>query len=168
MLAQHHISLASRALAIMMVCAVFLYLINNYLVYWQGLPGTFNLLSYYQFMGLEPLDSELKDNQITQAWVQLTIYLCILLAGIAYVLKTNTRTLLQDSQRYARLSAYIIRLSFWSVVLIGTIDMLISFLRVEDMLEFFTGEWLGQQLGRPIFRGTFVHYPLSLLYNLLY
>lgn len=160
MLAPHHIVLISRALANMMICTVFLYLFNNYLVYWQDLPGTYNLLSHYEFLGLERLNNNLDNDQLIQGWIQLVLYLGVLFAGIGYALKTRSRTLLQDSIRYARLSAYIIRLSFWSVVLIGFIDMLISFLRIEDMLEFWVGEWLKQQLGRPIFRGTYVHYPL--------
>ena len=41
--------------------------------------------------------------------------------------------------------------------------MIISFLRVEDFLEFWVGEELTNQLGRPIFRGTYVHYPLIIL-----
>ena len=35
-----------------------------------------------------------------------------------------------------------------------------SFLRVENFLNFWVGEHLERQLGRPIFRGTYVHYPL--------
>ena len=31
---------------------------------------------------------------------------------------------------------------------------------MEGFLEVFAGEWLTQQLGRPIFRGSYVHYPL--------
>lgn len=160
MLSPHRIALISRALANMMICGVFLYLFNNYLVYWQNLPGPYNLLSHYEFLGLEALTSELDDNQLTLGWIQLVSYLLILLLSIGHTIKTGTRTLQQDAQRYARLSAYIIRLSFWSVILIGVIDMLISFLRVENMLEFWVGEWLKQQLGRPIFRGTYIHYPL--------
>lgn len=38
--------------------------------------------------------------------------------------------------------------------------MLISFLRVEEFLASFVGEDLTTQLGRSIFRGTYVHYPL--------
>ncbi|MEE8366166.1 MAG: TRAP transporter small permease subunit [Gammaproteobacteria bacterium] len=161
--APHHIALIGRALANMMICGVFLYLFNNYLVYWQDLPGPYNLLSHYEFLGLESLNPDLNDGQLTQGWIQLFVYLGILIMSAGYAFKTGTRTLLQDSQRYARLSAYVIRLSFWSVVLIGAIDMLISLLRVEDMLEFWVGEWLKQQLGRPIFRGTYIHYPLIII-----
>jgi len=160
MLAGRQIALISRGLAYMMVSALFLYLINNYLVYWQDLPGTFNLMSHYGIAGLERLNPPLGDAQITQGWIQFVIYLSILLLSFAYALKTNTRSLLQDSIRFSGLAAYIIRLSFWSVLLIGFVDMVISFLRVENFLQFWVGEYLEQQLGRPIFRGTYVHYPL--------
>ncbi|MCZ6488746.1 MAG: TRAP transporter small permease subunit [Gammaproteobacteria bacterium] len=147
----------------MIVSAVFLYLINNYLVYWQNWPGTWNLLSHYGFLGLEKLDPALSDELLTQGWLQFTIYLGILILSFLYAVKTRARTLLQDSIRFAGLAAYIIRVSFWSVLLIGFADMIISFLRVEDLLEFWVGEHLKQQLGRPIFRGTWVHYPLIIL-----
>jgi TRAP-type mannitol/chloroaromatic compound transport system permease small subunit len=82
------------------------------------------------------------------------------LLSFAYALKTRARSLLQDSIRLSALTAYIIRLSFWSVLLVGFVDMVISFLRVENFLNFWVGEHLERQLGRPIFRGTYVHYPL--------
>ena len=143
-----------------MVSALFLYLINNYLVYWQNMPGTFGLMSHYGFAGLDILDPPLSAEQISQGWTQIVIYLSILLLSFAYTFKTRRRSLLQDSVRFASLAAYIIRLSFWSVLLIGFTDVIISLLRVEDLLEFWVGEYLGKQLGRPIFRGTYVHYPL--------
>jgi TRAP-type mannitol/chloroaromatic compound transport system permease small subunit len=146
-----------------MVIALLLYLINNYLVYWQGLPGPFNLMSHYQFAGLEPPYKPLDNNQLNQGWIQLIAYLATLILGLFYVLKTNNRTLYDEAYRFSTLTAYIIRMSFWSVVLVGFIDMLISFLRVEDLLEPLVGTELTIQLGRPIFRGSYVHYPLILL-----
>ena len=144
-----------------MVSAVFLYLLNNYLVYWQELPGSYALVSHYGWFGIEA--SELTDEQVRQGWIQVIGYLAVLLASLLYVFKTKTRTLLQESLRFAGISAYIVRMAFWSVTLIGAVDMLISFLRVENLLEPVVGEWLTQQLGRPIFRGTFVHYPLIIV-----
>jgi len=161
MLANHQIALISRGLAYTMVSAVFLYLINNYLVYWQNLPGTWNLMSHYEFLGLGKLT--LSDEQLTRGWFQFTVYLGILILSFLYALKTSTRTLLQDSARFAVLAAYIIRISFWSVLLVGFADMVISFLRIENLLGFVVSENLEQQLGRPIFRGTWVHYPLIIL-----
>ena len=39
-------------------------------------------------------------------------------------------------------------------------DMVISFLRVEGFLTSLLGESLSTQLGRAIYRGTYIHYPL--------
>jgi TRAP-type mannitol/chloroaromatic compound transport system permease small subunit len=84
----------------------------------------------------------------------------VLLGSLVYAYKTQSRTLEQESIRFATLSAFIVRFAFWAVLLVGFADMIISFLRVENILEQLVGEWLTQQLGRPIFRGTYVHYPL--------
>ena len=157
------LTIVSRCFAYSMGIALLLYLVNNYLVYWQGLPGPFNLLSHYQLIGLEALDRPLDSDQLKQGWIQFCSYLLIFGFGILYVCRTTDRTLHEDSCRFAALSAYIIRMSFWSVVLVGSIDMLISFLRVEDLLEAVVGKDLTIQLGRPIFRGSYVHYPLILL-----
>ncbi|MCP4979477.1 MAG: permease, partial [Gammaproteobacteria bacterium] len=158
---EKHLPSLIRCFAYIMVCAVFLYLINNYLVYWQEMPGTYNLLAHYGWLGLE--GDSLADEQIGKGWSQLIVYLLVLLTSVVYVLKTGSRTLEQDSIRFARISAYIVRFAFWSITLVGFVDMTISFLRVENMLGHITGEWLTQQLGRPIFRGTYVHYPLIVI-----
>jgi TRAP-type mannitol/chloroaromatic compound transport system permease small subunit len=150
--------LAMRIVAYLMVSAVFLYLINNYLVFWQEMPGSYNLLLHYGWFGVE--SEALESGQVTLGWIQVGVYLAIFAGMVVYVLKTQHRSLQQDSIRFAKLSAYIIRFAFWAVTLVGSIDMLISFLRVEGLLESLVGEWLTQQLGRPIFRGTYVHYPL--------
>jgi len=149
--------LAARAFAYLMISGVFLYLINNYLVYWQDMPGPYNLFLHYGWFGLE---GDRIDDQLTSAWAQFAFYLGVLAASVLYVLRTRSRSLQLDSARFARLVAYIIRFAFWGVTLIGAIDMLISFLRVEGLLASDVGEVLTQQLGRPIFRGTYVHYPL--------
>ncbi|MDH3218972.1 MAG: TRAP transporter small permease subunit [Gammaproteobacteria bacterium] len=155
--------LIGRGFGYLMLSTVFLYLINNYLVYWQDMPGPFLLFSHYEWFGFEALSSQLDDNQVVQGWSQFTVYLLVLLASVGYVVKTGTRTLEQESIRFAVLSAYIVRFSFWSVLLIGLTDMLISLLRVENILEHIASESLTQELGRPIFRGTYVHYPLVFL-----
>ena len=152
------IALVSRALAYAMVTAVFLYLINNYLVYWQDLPGTFALVLHYGWFGFDV--DELDAARVGLGWTQLIAYLVILAGSCVYAWKTSQRTLEQDSLRFAVLSAFIVRVAFWAVLLVGFVDMIISFLRVENLLEPLVGEWLNQQLGRPIFRGTWVHYPL--------
>ncbi len=149
--------LIARAFAYLMVSAVFLYLLNNYLVFWQGLPGTYALFQHYGWFGLEANELE---SGVSLGWAQLVFYLLVLAGSIAYALKSSERSLEDDSIRFADLSAYIVRFAFWAVLLVGLVDMIISFLRVENLLEHLVGDWLTQQLGRSIFRGTYVHYPL--------
>lgn len=158
-----NISLIFRSFAYMMVIGIFLYLVNNYLVFWQELPGIYSLFSHYGYFGLEQPNTPLTDSQTTQGWIQLSAYVAILLVSIIYVIKTSQRSMYDDSIRFAILAAYIIRFSFWWVLLVGFADMLISFLRVEDLLSPMVGEELTNKLGRPIFRGTYVHYPLIII-----
>ena len=153
-----HGALLTRLFAYLTVSAVFLYLFNNYLVYWRDLPGSYNLALHYGWFGL--YGDTLEDARVTQGWIQVLFYLAVLAASAFYVVRTPSRSLEQDSVRFARVSAYIVRFAFWAVTLIGLVDMTISFLRVEGLLESVVGDWLAGQLGRPIFRGTYVHYPL--------
>ena len=157
------ISLISRSLAYVMVIGVFLYLVNNYLVFWQEMPGLYNLFSHYGYFGFEALNTPLEASQVKQGWIQFSAYSGILLLGIFYVFKSRKRSMQDDSIRFAILAAYIIRFSFWWVFLVGFADMLISFLRVEDLLSTLVGEELTNELGRPIYRGTYVHYPLIII-----
>ncbi len=161
------VPLLGRIFAYLMVSGVFLYLINNYLVFWQNLPGPFVLFSHYQWFGLEELGKPLDESQLRQGWLQLVAYLLTLLGSVAYVLKTRQRSLFDESIRFAAISAYIVRMAFWSVLLIGIVDLLISMLRIENILEHIIGDWLTQQLGRSVFRGTWVHYPLVFLSMIL-
>ena len=158
---RNHLPLIARAFGYAMVGAVFLYLINNYLVFWQDMPGTYGLALHYGWFGLEP--EPIAEGKVGQAWGQFIAYLLVLLACIGYTVKTAERTLELDSIRFSSLSAYIVRFAFWSVLLVGFADMIISFLRVENILGHIAGEELTNQLGRSIFRGTYVHYPLIIL-----
>jgi TRAP-type mannitol/chloroaromatic compound transport system permease small subunit len=146
-----------------MVIGVFLYLVNNYLVFWQEMPGLYNLFSHYGYFGFEALNTPLEASQVKQGWIQFSAYTGILLLAIFYVFKSRNRSMQDDSIRFAILAAYIIRFSFWWVFLVGFADMLISFLRVEDLLSTLVGEELTNELGRPIYRGTYVHYPLIII-----
>ncbi len=151
----------SKVFAYAMVGSVFLYLVNNFLVFWQGLPGPYQLFDHLGWFG-EP-GTELDTEQLSQGWWQVFAYAGCLLALVIYAIRNQRLTLHQESERFARLSAYLVRTAFWAVTLIGLVDMLISFLRVEQLLGFFVSEQMVTELGRPTYRGTYVHYPLLLL-----
>lgn len=148
----------SRISAYLMVSAVFLYLINNYLVYWQSLPGTYALAEHFSWLGNEA--GLLDDNEVSQAQIQLISYLGLLTMVVFYAIKRAKTSLSDEVKRFSDLSAYIVRSCFWAVLLIGSADTIISLLRVENLLSHFVSRELEIELGRAIFRGNNVHYPL--------
>ena len=141
-----------RVLAGTMVGTAGLFLINAYLTFARKWPGALAV------MGTP--EAELSAAAATRGWLQVVSYLVMLAGVIAYVLVTRGVSLRADAARLSALAAYIVRSSFWAVLLVGLADVTISFLRVEDLLEPLVGQHLTTELGRSIYRGTYVHYPL--------
>ena len=139
---------ALRLSAALMCALVLLFLLNNYLVYWRNWPEFSALFSA---------------SPAPQGWIQLLIYAALLATVVWLTIATPARSLRDDAGLYAHMAAYLIRASYWAVLLIGLTDMLISFVRVEGFLEVLVGKNLAIQLGRPVFRGLYVHYPLLLV-----
>lgn len=144
-----------RSLAAAMIALVLLFLLNNYLVYWRGWPEFSATLSRFG-LSATPAPGETS----LRSWMQFLGYPGLLIGAALVVGLTPTRSLRDDADLYARMAAYLIRAAYWAVLLIGLVDMLISFLRVEDLLPAVVGKQLATQLGRPTFRGVYVHCPL--------
>jgi TRAP-type mannitol/chloroaromatic compound transport system permease small subunit len=157
------IVLAMRSLALSIVAVTLLFLINDYLNFGQQWPGVPSLWAHQGWFGLEPPSPPLEDAQVAQGWLQFFSYLGAVLGAVLFVLVTKNRTLRADANLLSGLSAYIIRAAFWGVFIIGLADIIISFLRVEELLVPLVGEELAENLGRSQFRGLYVHYPLLLL-----
>ncbi|MBN9672362.1 TRAP transporter small permease subunit [Roseibium aggregatum] len=128
------------------------FVINNYLTYWQDLPGIAPIYGGAA-SGSSPL---------LWSWLQLALYGLLVLAAIAYVLK-NSRTLREDSARISNINAFLIRAAFFAVLIVGLVDSFISFVRIEEFLPGLVGEGLANDLGRSQFRGPYVHMPLIAL-----
>jgi TRAP-type mannitol/chloroaromatic compound transport system permease small subunit len=156
----------SRVSAWLMVAALFLYLINNYLVYWQDMPGPYRLLIALGWM-VERSAAELSPASLTRGWLQLAAYAGVLVMVVVYAFSAGYRSLTVDAQRLEQLAAYLVRAAFWSVLLVGFFDMLISFLRIEKLLELWLDDALLLELGRPAFRAAYVHLPLMITSLLL-
>ncbi len=152
-------SAISKTLAYLMVCSVFLYLFNNYLVYWQDLPGPYKLFAHLGWFGEDSIVA-FTDEKINQGWMQFVGYLIVLILVVLYALRTRSVSIRLASDRLQGLASYLVRAAFWAVLLIGFVDMLISFMRIEKFLEFWVSDEMLAQLGRPSFRGIYVHYPL--------
>lgn len=135
---------AVRMCGWVIVTSTLVYILNNYLTVWLGFPGIFGITG--ENAGL--------------AIVQLFILLAALAGVILFVMRTPARGLRPDAALMARMTNFIIRAAFWSVVLVGISDAFISFLRVEGLLSTLFGEEMAKDLGRSAYRGPFIHIPL--------
>ena len=157
------INFLTRTFAISTAAVLLLFLINNYLNFWQQWPGVPAFFSHQGWFGTEALNAPLASGQIAKGWLQFLSYPGLVGLVALYVLWTHDRPLRADATLLSRFAAYIIRAAFWIVLTIGIVDILISFLWVEDLLPSLIGEDLSESVGRSRFRGIYVHYPLILL-----
>ncbi len=152
-----------RFFALSTVVLTLMFLLNNVLTFWHGWPGLLAFFGDQEWFGATPPRKPLDAGAVTLGWIQFAFYMAPLLAVAAQVALTPRRRLQADSVVLAASAAYLVRSAFWGVLLIGVVDMTISFLRVENFLEQIIGDALAAELGRTSFRGAYVHYPLIAL-----
>lgn len=147
-----------RSFSAVMIAAVFLFLISRYLMFWLGVPGVDRLIGHFG-----EAQQTLARSELAQSVAFVLICFGIWFYLIHKVRHTPGISLMNDSDRYGRWAAYIVRAAFWSIFLIGLVDTAISFLRIENMLTPLVGESLSQNLDQARWRGSYVHYPLILV-----
>ncbi len=135
-----------------MLAAMAAFLINTYLTFFIGLPGTGSLLGWQSY-----------GDPDAWMWLQVAIYLALPGAICLYVLRTPDRSLRADAKAISDANAFIIRAAFWVVLLVGLADAVVSFLRVEGLLPGLFGNELALDLGRSQFRGRWIHLPIAAL-----
>ncbi|MCP4790656.1 MAG: TRAP transporter small permease subunit [Gammaproteobacteria bacterium] len=146
-----------RTLALLVVYGTSLFVINNFLTFWWGWPGA-----------LATLQSQIDgQNVILLGWVQVLSYVAAPILAWTHVQRCAHDSYHQWADRVSNWAAYSIRVAFWLVLLIGLADALISFLRVESLLPVFVPEQTASDLGKPHFRGNFVHVPLMMIAALI-
>jgi TRAP-type mannitol/chloroaromatic compound transport system permease small subunit len=163
MFAKSNLPILIRIFSYSILATTFVFLFNNILTVWFDWPGVKNLFSHYGVFGFKKLSKPLTDSVLTFALIQLFLYLASILFVIFYVNKSIKQTLKTDSEILTKITAYIIRSSFWAVLIVGIADLLISFLVVEKLAEPIFGEALKIKLVIPSFRITFIHFPLILI-----
>ncbi len=152
-----------RIFSYSILAITFVFLINNILTVWFEWPGIKKLFSHYGLFGFKKLSKPLEDSVLTFSYIQLLFYFISIVLAIFYVLKSIKQTLETDSEILTKFTAYIIRSSFWAVLIVGVADLIVSFMVVEKLVEPILGETLKIKLVVPAFRITYVHFPLILI-----
>ena len=128
------------------------FMLNAYLTFFIGLPGTGSLLGWQSH-----------GDPNAWIWLQVAIYVALPGAACLRVLRTPGRSLRADAKAISDANAFIIRAAFWVVLLVGIADAAVSFLRVEGLLPGLVGDEMTMNLGRSQFRGRWIHLPIAAL-----
>ena len=163
MFTKSNLTILIRIFSYSLLAITFVFLINNVLTVWFEWPGIKKLFSHYGLFGFKKLSKPLEDSALTFAFIQLFFYFISIIISVFYVLKSISQTLETDSEILTKFTSYIIRSSFWAVMIVGIADLLVSFMVVEKLVEPILGETLKVKLVIPAFRITFVHFPLILI-----
>ena len=163
MVTKNNLPILIRIFSYSILAITFVFLINNVLTVWFDWPGIKQLYSNYGLFGFKKLSQPLEGSVLTFAFIQLFFYLFSIIIVIFYVFKSINQTLESDSEILSKFTAYIIRSSFWAVLIVGSADLLVSFMVVEKLTEPILGEFLKVKLVVPNFRIAFVHFPLILI-----
>ena len=138
-----------RLFSWILLAAVAVFLVNNILSLvfgWAGISPVF-----------------FAQDPSAPSWIQLSVYGAGFIGAVVYVLFSRQRSLRADGFLISDISAFLVRAAFWIVLLVGVGDMIVSFVRVEGWLPVFVGEDIARSLGRPSYRGIYVHCPLMIL-----
>ena len=138
------------------------FIFNNFLIHLLGWPGAYSGLA-----AIGVIDgSDIPAAGLT-GFLQLAGFLIAFLlpAYLTYKLTTDGfEGRLEISEARLRNGAsYVVSFAFWSVMFVGAADAIISFMRIEGFLEPLIGKELTANLGRSVWRGSFVHLPLMVL-----
>ena len=162
MVTKNNLPILIRIFSYSILTITFIFLINNVLTVWFDWPGVKQLFSQYGLFGFKKLSKPLEGSILTFAFIQLFFYFISLLLVIFYVQRSINQSLESDAAILTKFTSYIIRSSFWAVLIVGAADFIISFMTVEKLIEPIFNEVIKYKLVNPNFRITFIHFPLIL------
>mgnify|MGYP001456721946 FL=1 len=163
MIKKNNLPILIRIFSYSILAITFVFLVNNILTVWFDWPGIKQLFSQYGLFGFKKLNKPMEGSALTFAFIQLFFYLVSLFVVVFYVLKSIKQSLESDAKILTNFTAYIIRSSFWAVLIVGIADAIVSFMVVEKLTGPILGEYLRVKLVIPNFRITYVHFPLILI-----
>ena len=163
MVKKNNLPIFLRVFSYSILAFSFIFLANNVLTIWFDWPGLKQLFSHYGLFGFKKLSTPLSGSVLNLCFIQLLFYFLSFILVLIYVFKSINQTLETDAKILTNITAYIVRSSFWAVLIVGIVDFLISFLVVEKLAEPIFNEAIKINLVIPSFRITFIHFPLILL-----
>ena len=163
MFTKDNLPISIRIFSYSILAFTLVFLINNVLTVWLDWPGIKKLFSQFGLFGFRRLSNPLGSLSLVLAFIQLFFYFISILLVYFYVRKSIEQTLETDAEILTRIAGYIIRSSFWAVLILGIADLIISFMVVEKLIEPILGEAVKFKLVNPSFRITFIHFPLVLI-----
>ena len=163
MVEKNNLSILIRIFSYSILALTLVFLVNNILTVWFEWPGVKKLFSHYEIFGFKKLNKPLEGLAINLSYLQLMFYFITLIAVIFFVFRSLKQSLQKDSEILTKITAYIVRSSFWAVLIVGMADFLISFMVVEKLVEPVFGEQVKINLVKPAFRITYIHFPLILI-----
>ncbi len=119
------------------------FLIENHLMFWMGQGSARSVLAG------------------GSGYLAAAAYVAAAVAAVALALRPAPFR--ADSARISGFVAYLVRAAFLAVLIAGSVDAVISALRVEGLLPGLVGDHMATSLGQAVWRGTYVHLPLVAL-----
>ena len=138
-----------------------LFVINNFIIFNVGTSGILHTLNIGEFFGV-PMPKVGFSNQAFILGILQTIVVFGTVSYSAYR-AFSTSNLRNDSAILDWMSAYIIRAAFWTVLIVGLTDAVLSFLRVEGFHKILFGDAAGAAIALPSARGMYIHIPLMVV-----
>ncbi len=152
----------SKLFSFVVVTLTIIFFLNIILTNFFNWPGSKAILSF-----IFSSNDSLKAFEIFLSFIQFSLYVVSLFFIYIYIFKINKNSLAEDSKQLSDLAAYITRAAFWTVFLVGLVDLLISFLVSEKAILDSLPSGLAQLLFQPRSRILYVHVPLT-VFSFLY
>ncbi|MEK9918141.1 MAG: TRAP transporter small permease subunit [Pelagibacteraceae bacterium] len=152
----------SKLFSFVVVTLTIIFFLNIILTNFFNWPGSKAILSF-----IFSSNDSLKSFEIFLSFIQFSLYFVSLFFIYIYIFKINKNSLAEDSKQLSDLAAYITRAAFWTVFLVGLVDLLISFLVSEKAILDSLPSGLAQLLFQPRSRILYVHVPLT-VFSFLY
>ena len=153
------IYLAFYYIAIASALASLVFVFNNFLLYSFEWPGAYSALA-----ALGIIDGDDFGPAGFTGFLQLAAFIAAFALPAYAVWRQSPdnfdSALEKNEARLRSAAAYIISLAFWSVMFVGIVDATISFMRIEGFLAAVAGDDLASNIGRSVWRGSYIHIPL--------